>query len=337
MTFILITFLQLQEINDPCQGWVASCKKGCGSNGEGIMKNEIDRLRKILNNSEQERIYTCIQDILANGIVSGRFESEESLPSRQDVTRFILVWLKEIGVSADRCRNWMIGYSTRVLSRISSSSPSRIRHSTKSLIKYIYRTDDVALNCGCEQNKLKADCDPDCPVYSQMQSKRRMDRLHETTNYDRPRIQAPPEPILSGKDRYKEQFDRAMAFVKDQLNKVSTLDEIKQCVNDQGFKTRTGKLWTTATLYREIKKHQLSFTSKIDKEVEAYRVVKAQYQEQYRHAVNLIAKLYHEGIQITEILDAMEAQHYKTITGRKWTEANIRHKISEIKKNGPDD
>jgi len=301
------------------------------------VKNEIDRLRKILNNSEPERIYTCIQDILSNGIVSGRFESEESLPSRQDVTHFILVWLKEIGVSADRCRNWMISYSTRVLSRISSSSPSRIRHSTKYLIKYIYRTDDVALNCGCEQNKLKAECDPDCPVYSQMQFKKRMDRLHETTNYDRPRIQAPPEPILSVKDRYKEQFDKAMAVVKDQLNKASTLDEIKQYVNDQGFKTRTGKPWTTGILHREINKHQLTFTSKIDEKIEAYRDVKAQHKEQYRHAINLIAKLYHEGFQITEILDVLEAEHYKTITGRKWTEANIRIKISEIKKNSSDD
>ena len=73
--------------------------------------------------------------------------------------------------------------------------------------------------------------------------------------------------------------------------------------------------------------------SKMDKKVEAYRAVKAQHQEQYRYAVNLIAKLYHEGYKINEILDALEAQRYKTINGIKWIEANIRNKSSETKQN----
>ena len=299
----------------------------------GIMIKEIDRLRKNLDDREQQRIYACIQDILCKGIVSARFKSEESLPSRQDVTRFILVWLKEIGVSADRCRNWIIEYSTRVLSRISSSSPSRIRHSTKSLIKFIYRSDQVSLYCGCEQNMLKAACDPYCPIYDEMQSRRRKDRLNRAKQYVRPMVQAFPEPILSVKERYKEQFDNAMAVVKDQLSRVSTLDELNRYLNDQGFKTRTGRPWTTGTLHNEIKMHQLSFTSKTGKRTGAYKSVKDQYQKQYHDAVRLVAKLCHEGFRTNEIFVALEAEQYKTITGKKWTEANIRNKISEIEKN----
>jgi hypothetical protein len=44
-----------------------------------------------------------------------------------------------------------------------------------------------------------------------------------------------------------------------------------------------------------------------------------------------MTKLYKEGVQISEIYDALEAQGYKTITGRKWTEANIRNTISKFR------
>jgi hypothetical protein len=43
-------------------------------------------------------------------------------------------------------------------------------------------------------------------------------------------------------------------------------------------------------------------------------------------------KLYKEGVQISEIYEALEAQGYKTITGRNWTEANIRSTISKFRK-----
>ena len=45
-----------------------------------------------------------------------------------------------------------------------------------------------------------------------------------------------------------------------------------------------------------------------------------------------MAKLYKEGVQISEIYDALEAQGYKTITGRKWTEGNIRSTINKFRK-----
>lgn len=301
----------------------------------GIVTKEIDRLEKILDEDERQKIYPCIRDILCNGIDPERFKSEGSLPTRQDVSRFILEWLKEIGVSPDRCQNWVIGYATRVLSGISSSSKSRIRHSTKSLIKFIYGSDQVSFSCGCEQNGLKAACDPHCPLYDEMQSRKREDQLRRARPLVRPVVQVFSEPSLSVKERYKEQFDKAMVFVKDQLNQVSTLDELKQVLNDQGFKTRTGKPWTTATLYNEIRAHQLSFTAKDSQINGVYQSIKDQYQKQYHDAVSLIAKMNSEGFRINEILAALEAEQYKTITGRQWTVANIRNKISEINKNKP--
>ena len=297
------------------------------------MIKEIERLTKILDDAEKQKIYSCIQDLLSNGIVPERFKAGESFPSRQDVTHFILAWLKHIGVPADRCRNWMIRYCEKELSKISSSSPSRIRHSTKSLIKYIYRSEAVSFDCGCEQNKLKAACQPNCPVYGEMNVKHkiRMKKLHDDIHFVRPRVQPSVEPPLQVRERYKEQFEKAMEVVREHLNQVSSIDEMTRYLNDQGYKTRTGKSWTVATLRRESNKHNLRFHRKVDEKVKAYEALEDQYRAQYQDGVKFMTKLYKEGVQINEIYDALEARGYKTITGRKWTEANIRNTINKFR------
>ena len=298
------------------------------------MIKEIERLTILLDNAQKQKIYPCILDLLTSGIVPERFKSGEFFPTRQDVTHFILAWLKHIGVPADGCRNWIIGYCERELSQISSSSPSRIRHSTKSLIKYIYRSEDVSFNCGCEQNKLRAACELSCPIYGEMKRKHkiRMKQLYDDIHYVRPKIQPIAEPPLRIKERHNEQFDKAMEVVREHLNQVSSLDEMTQYLNDQGYRTRTGKSWTIATLYREVKKHNIRFTRKKNEKVKAYEALKDQYRAQYQDGVKLMAKLYKEDVQISEIFNALEAQGYKTITGRKWTEANIRNTISKLRK-----
>ena len=70
----------------------------------------------------------------------------------------------------------------------------------------------------------------------------------------------------------------------------------------------------------------------MDEKIKAYEAIKDQYRAQYQDGVKFMTKLYKEGVQISEIYDALNAQGYKTITGRKWTEANIRNTISKFKK-----
>jgi hypothetical protein len=298
------------------------------------MIKEIERLTILLDNAQKQKIYPCILDLLTSGIVPARFKSGEFFPTRQDVTHFILAWLKHIGVPADGCRNWIIGYCERELSQISSSSPSRIRHSTKSLIKYIYRSEDVSFNCGCEQNKLRAACELSCPIYGEMKRKHkiRMKQLYDDIHYVRPRVQPSVEPPLRVRERYKKQFDKAMDVVREHLNQVSSFDEMTRYLNDQGYRTRTGKSWTIATLYREVKKHNIRFTRKKNEKVKAYEALKDQYRAQYQDGVKLMAKLYKEDVQISEIFNALDAQGYKTITGRKWTEANIRSTLNKFRR-----
>ena len=91
-------------------------------------------------------------------------------------------------------------------------------------------------------------------------------------------------------------------------------------LNDQGYKTRTGKSWTSSTLRNETAKLNLRFPRKTDEKIKAYEALKDQYRAQYQEGTKLMARLYKEGAQISEIYDALEAQGYKTITGRKWTD-----------------
>lgn len=333
---------QLQSLNWLCYSfgknvsgfpWEISLKRW-ESLKDGIMVKEIDRLRKILDDVQQERIYTCIRDVVSHGIVPERFKPGESLPTRQDATHFILAWLKHSGVPADRCRKWMISYCERVLSPISSSSPSRIRHSTKSVIKYIYRSEDASFDCGCEQNELKATCDPNCPLYGEMQTKyrMRMEQLHDNIHCVRRLVEPPPESLLQVKERHQEQFEKAMDVVREQLKQQASPVEITRYLNDHGYSTRTGRPWTVAILRYEIKKHKLPFSPKKSEKIRAYAAVKTQYRGQYQEALELIRKLYGAGVRIKEILAALEAQQYKTITGKKWTEGNIRYAISKLRK-----
>ena len=74
------------------------------------MVKELDQLKQILTNVQQQKIYACIQYVMTNGIIAERFEADDLFPTRQDVTHFVLSWLKHIGVSADRCRDWIIRY-----------------------------------------------------------------------------------------------------------------------------------------------------------------------------------------------------------------------------------
>ena len=127
----------------------------------------LNRLRKVLTKNNEEYLFSCIRDLVENGLNREQFSNDDNIPSRQDITQYLAAWFKYIGLSADECREWMMEYCIAVLSAMSSSSHSRIRHSTKSNIKYIYGS-DATFNCGCENNRFKARCEPQCPIYEEM-------------------------------------------------------------------------------------------------------------------------------------------------------------------------
>ena len=216
----------------------------------------LKRLGKISGLDAEKYLYPCIEDLVTNGLTSARFSSSDSMPSRQDITQYIAAWFKYTGISADECRDWMIGYCVDILSEISSSSKSRIRHSTKSNIKFIFKS-DVNFNCGCENNAFKASCDKNCPVYNRMFKRNEQRKAREATrSYE---VEHMPQhsvvEIPSVKETYIDQFKKALEIVEDNVKQGVPGRHIVTLLNDRGLKTRTGRKWTPSILRAEINRY----------------------------------------------------------------------------------
>lgn len=218
----------------------------------------LTRLRKIVTKNNDKDLFPCIEDLVKNGLNPVNFSNEASIPSRQDITQYIASWFKYIGLSADECREWMIEYCIVVLSAISSSSKSQIRHSTKSNIKYIYRS-NATFNCGCENNQFKAVCETKCPVYEEMAHRSKENKAPTIDeNYGIRSEYRVADAIAprshSIKDEYKDQFEKAMTFAQHHLRQRVPKKDVVSLLNDNGFKTRTGKKWSYSILAIELKK-----------------------------------------------------------------------------------
>jgi len=231
------------------------------------MFNHLNNLKEILKEKEKY-LFPCIADIIANGLIQERFSEDEYLPSRQDITQYLAKWFKYIGISSEICQEWMIPYVIDILSSISSSSPSQIRHSTKSNIRYIYDS-DLSFDCGCEENILKAVCESTCPLYLKMldnhkkRKEKEADRsyiveIEDGRIYD----EEDKQPVI--KNKYMEQFEKSWEAACQLLKKGIPKKEVVVILNKQGFKTRTGKKWTYPTLVVELKKTGCQKESEIE-------------------------------------------------------------------------
>lgn len=215
----------------------------------------LQSLEEILGEEKKSFLFPCIKDLIENGIETKDFTDTSLSPTRQDVTQFLVAWFKYIGVSADKCKPWMIKYCTDVLSVMSSSSKSKIKHSTKSNIKYIYRS-DVSFSCGNENNQFKLFCEKQCPVYDEMYDaeKKKSEQKYENEKSYEPVKSEPAPPMLSVKEMYKEQFENAVDTACKYFEQGIHKKEIVNLLNEKGFKTRTGKKWSYSTLQFELKK-----------------------------------------------------------------------------------
>lgn len=221
---------------------------------------DIKLLRAMLTEANATRLFPCIVDLVENGLSIERFNKEDRVPSRQDITQYLAAWCKYAGLSSEEARKWMITYCADVLARISTSSKSQIRHSTKGNIKYIYSS-DVTFDCMCENNKFKASCEPKCPVFDEMsrraeeKEKAKKDVVESYEYRPEDRINNEEMPVTrSVKEEYKEQFENAMGIAQQHLSKAASRKEVVNRLNADGFKTRTGKRWSTSILGGELKK-----------------------------------------------------------------------------------
>lgn len=205
-------------------------------------------------NEKKNEPFICIQDLVENGLSSDRFADESfRKPSRHEITLFLASWCKLVGFKAEIYRDWLTSYCIDVLSKISSSSASQIRHSTKSSINYIHRS-DILFSCNCENNIFKALCSSNCPIYVDMKNVylRNLEaEQKKIEEYQRITEESEPDPnSLSVTERYKKQFEEAVALIKQYLEKGHTKKEIAIFLNKKGHKTITGCDWKGSTVSR---------------------------------------------------------------------------------------
>lgn len=284
----------------------------------------LQKLLTIIGKEREKELPACITDLVENGLSQDRFTDEEFRPGRHEITLFLAAWCRRIGLDAGHYRDWLIDYSLDVLGGISTSSPSQIRHSTKSTIKYVHRS-DVAFSCHCQRNIFKVVCGPDCPLYWEMETlhKQELDIKRKRLEEDK-RIKEEGMPVLervSVKEQHKEQFEKAVEHIQKYLKESRTRKEIVDLLKEKGYKTSTGREWTIAILSGLIKEKGWVL-KRPEKPIEL--TVKQQYKKQFEEAVNHIQRYLKQGRTKKEIADLLNEEGYKTCTGREWKVSGIK-------------
>ncbi len=212
----------------------------------------LTKLKTFLGDHGQDVIYPCIQDLVENGLTVARISPADRIPTRQDVTQYIAAWCRHAGLNEEDCNGWLVDYAVVMLSSISRASPSGMRHSTKSNVRYIYHA-DIPFICECDENPFRAQCSIDCPVHVDMQAKlieRKSKEPDIGYAIERPagifEIQKP-----SVRETYKDQFEAAMEVIRGEMEKGTGRKAILSLLIERGFKTRTGKKWTYSLLGNE--------------------------------------------------------------------------------------
>ena len=212
----------------------------------------LERLRTLVAGSGGGSLFPCVEDLVGNGPNLARLQAEGVIPNRQDMTQYLAAWGRSVGLDEENCRTWLTDYAVKILSPISRSSASAIRHSTKSNVRYIYRS-EIPFVCGRESNPCRARCEPHCPVYEAMAGK--------TLEGELARLKPRPEPaplvqMLPVKVRYRAEFEASLDMIRAALTGGEKIAAIIQRLQGQKMKTRTGRPWTQTTLRSEISKLQ---------------------------------------------------------------------------------
>ena len=214
----------------------------------------LNTLRALVGDRERDVLYPCIQDMVAQGLVLARFSVGEPRPQRQDITQYLAAWCRHVGLTEEAAREWLVEYCVVILHPISKTSPSGIRHSTKSNVKYIYRS-QIPFVCECENNPCKAPCSHQCPVYADMQTALgERERRAQSAIYEvrRPIVATQQPCAVPIKTTYAQQFRTAQEVIRSELAKGTTRKEIVQILNERGLKSRTGRNWTYPIFQSEL-------------------------------------------------------------------------------------
>lgn len=226
--------------------------RGSGMDAEMTDTSFLGKLRGLFGDPGGDVIYPCIQDLVQNGLPVARFSPADLIPTRQDVTQYLASWCRHAGLSQEECNSLLVEYSVVVLSSISRTSPSGIRHSTKSNVKHIYHA-NIPFICECDRNPFIAQCSTNCPVYADMQIKL-LERKRKKADIEHVVEQSAEIFEMqksSVKETYKDQFDAALEVIRGEMDRGTGRKAILDLLIERGFKTRTRKRWTYSILGNE--------------------------------------------------------------------------------------
>lgn len=184
----------------------------------------------------------CLYEILTTDLAA---DNCKITGNRQDITRFLGTWMLSQGYIKDDLEKYLIDFSTNVLCKISKSSTSRIVHSTKSLLKYIFR-EQVAFDCFAANNAINAPCDKNCAYYTEQTSKYLEKCEQEDAKMKSYIIDIPPVPVdpeIERRRKVKEQYQEARALVKEQHKRHVPAKRILALVTERGYTNAFGKPW----------------------------------------------------------------------------------------------
>ena len=288
----------------------------------------FQKLMAILMANGISEPYTCIVDIVQNGICPDRFTADDPRMNRNDTTIFLAAWCRHIGLTPEIYSDWLLDYAVDILSRISASKPSQIRHSTKSIIKYVHRS-DVPFVCNCRYNAFKAVCSPDCPVYPEMEAayfhnldmkRQRREEFKRKDAIDHP----PPDPeTLPVTKRNKKQFEEAVALIEKYLNEGIIKKKIADLLNESGYKTMYGKPWSPHLVSVVSNQHGLVVARRNRQKVEVSREQLALHRQQQDEVGALIVQCFSEGKTADEICLQINEKGCRTVTGCIWKVQNV--------------
>jgi hypothetical protein len=196
-------------------------------------------------------IYACIRDLLEHGPVGTRGSPVASRPSRSDITHYLAGWARSVGLPEEACLEWLTAYALGVLAAISTSSAGAIRHNTKGIVRYVYRT-GYPLNCGKEHNALQCRCDPQCPVYHRAPEPMPKPTAVAARAADA-HGEGPPPQVGRVKDHYRERYEKSLLIIREMRATGRRSTDIVERLNAEGLPTKTGRKWTSAILSQALK------------------------------------------------------------------------------------
>jgi hypothetical protein len=211
----------------------------------------LNVLDTLLGGRGKDTLYPCIRDLVEHGLDLARFAAGERTPQRQDITQYLAAWSRHAGLSEEEASAWLIDYCVARLVAISRRTPAAVRHSTKSNLRYIYRS-AVPFLCHGANNPFRARCHPDCPVYADMEAKRQAKAIEMAQ--PRPAFR-PPDPVIVSlpvKVANQEQFQTGLRLALDEVRKGTKMPRIVELLNKRGLKTRTGREWKYGILRNEL-------------------------------------------------------------------------------------